>query len=57
MQIPPAEVVLAMSPSLNSMLDVELALSHPGSFPMSLDDPPVFPMGSLPDLNTVFASQ
>ena len=57
LQIPPEEVMLAMSPSLNSMLDVELSLTHPGSFPLLLDDPRKLSMGSLPDLNTFLTSQ
>lgn len=57
LQIPQEEVMLAMSPSLNSMLDVELSLTHPGSFPLSLDDPRKLSTGSLPDLSTFLTSQ
>lgn len=46
-QIPPEEVMLAMSPSLNSILDVELSLNNPGSFPRH--DPSSFSVASLPD--------
>ena len=56
-QIPPKEVMLAMSPSLNCMLDVELSLTHPGSFPLSLDDPRNSSVGFLPDLSTFLSSQ
>lgn len=57
LQIPPEEVMLAMSPSLNSMLDVELSFTHPGSFPLALDDPRNLSMSSLPELSTFLSSQ
>jgi hypothetical protein len=56
-QIPPGEVMLAMSPSLHSMMDVELSLKHPGSFPLSLDDTRNLSMGSLPDLSIFLSPQ
>lgn len=54
-QIPPEEVMLAMSPSLNSILDVELSLTHPGSFP--LDNPYSLSTSPLPDLSIFLPSQ
>lgn len=57
LQIPPEEVVLAVSPSLKSMLDVELSLTYPGSFPLTSGHPPDLSMGSLPDLSTFLTSQ
>lgn len=57
MWIPPQEAMLAMSTSLNSMLDVELSLAHPGSFPLLFDGPPDFPVSTSFDSSTVFASQ
>ena len=49
--------MLAMSPSLHSMMDVELSLKHPGSFPLSLDDTRNLSMGSLPDLSIFLSPQ
>lgn len=57
LQIPPEEVTLAMSPSLNSMLDVELSFTHSESFPLTLDDPRDLSMGYLPELSTFLSSQ
>ena len=56
-QIPPEEVMLAMSPSLNSMLDVELSFSHPGSFPLSRDDTPNLSTDSSIDPSLLSSSQ
>ena len=57
LQVPPEEVMLAMSPSLNSMLDVELSLTHPRTFPPTLDDPRNLSVSSLPELSTFLSSQ
>ena len=56
-QILPEEVTLAMCSSLHRMLDVEVSLSHPGSFPLSRDDPPNLSTDSLSDPSTLFSSQ
>lgn len=56
-QLPPAIApegnILTMSPSLNSMLDFELSLSHPSSFPWLSDLPPALHNECPPDLEAL----
>lgn len=53
MNMPPEQLLPAMSSSLNSLLDVELSLSHPSSFPLLPESSLDFPIGTLPQTDPV----
>lgn len=46
-EMPPEQLLPAMSSSLNSLLDVELSLTHPPTFPLLFENSLDFPTGAL----------
>ena len=52
--MPPEQLLPAMSSSLNSLLDVELSLTHPSTFPLLFENSLDFPTGTLSQPNPAF---